>query len=79
MLVERVCAECFVDGGDDKNIPLLKDVFEAFPKTPINIDIKVNDDTLISKVSVTSPQWSLHQHHRERRNVYDWSIDRNRC
>lgn len=45
-----LCAECFVKGGEDKNIPLLKDVFEAFPKTPINIDIKVNDDTLIRKV-----------------------------
>ncbi|MCI4385668.1 hypothetical protein PGIGA_G00053490 [Pangasianodon gigas] len=43
--------ECFVEGGEDKNIPLLRDVFEAFPKTPINIDIKVNDDTLIRKVS----------------------------
>ncbi|TSQ46633.1 Glycerophosphodiester phosphodiesterase domain-containing protein 1 [Bagarius yarrelli] len=43
--------ECFVEGGKDKNIPLLRDVFEAFPNTPINIDIKVNDDTLIKKVS----------------------------
>ncbi|KAF7699860.1 lysophospholipase D GDPD1 [Silurus meridionalis] len=43
--------ECFVEGGDDKNIPLLRDVFEAFPQTPINIDIKVNNDTLIRKVS----------------------------
>uniref|UniRef100_W5K9R6 Glycerophosphodiester phosphodiesterase domain containing 1 n=1 Tax=Astyanax mexicanus TaxID=7994 RepID=W5K9R6_ASTMX len=43
--------ECFVEGGEDKNIPLLRDVFEAFPNTPINIDIKVNDDTLIKKVS----------------------------
>ncbi|XP_060799658.1 lysophospholipase D GDPD1 isoform X2 [Neoarius graeffei] len=43
--------DCFVEGGGDKSIPLLRDVFEAFPKTPINIDIKVNDDTLIRKVS----------------------------
>uniref|UniRef100_A0A673KK01 Glycerophosphodiester phosphodiesterase domain-containing protein 1-like n=1 Tax=Sinocyclocheilus rhinocerous TaxID=307959 RepID=A0A673KK01_9TELE len=37
------------NGGDDKRIPLLRDVFEAFPNTPINIDIKVNNDTLIKK------------------------------
>nr|XP_057935762.1 lysophospholipase D GDPD1 [Doryrhamphus excisus] len=43
--------ECFCEGGEDKRIPLLKDVFEAFPETPVNIDIKVNDDTLIKKVS----------------------------
>ncbi|KAL0973004.1 hypothetical protein UPYG_G00197590 [Umbra pygmaea] len=43
---ESVC-----EGGDDKQIPLLRDVFEAFPETPINIDIKVNNDTLIKKVS----------------------------
>ncbi|XP_061684518.1 lysophospholipase D GDPD1 isoform X1 [Syngnathoides biaculeatus] len=43
--------ECFCEAGEDKRIPLLKDVFEAFPGTPINIDIKVNDDTLIKKVS----------------------------
>ncbi|XP_077468198.1 lysophospholipase D GDPD1 [Stigmatopora argus] len=43
--------ECFCEGGEDKRIPLLKDVFEAFPDIPVNIDIKVNDDTLIRKVS----------------------------
>ncbi|KAJ4936061.1 hypothetical protein JOQ06_017585 [Pogonophryne albipinna] len=43
--------ECFCEGGEDKRIPLLKDVFEAFPHTPVNIDIKVNDDRLIKKVS----------------------------
>ncbi|KAM9443127.1 lysophospholipase D GDPD1 isoform 1-T2 [Salvelinus alpinus] len=43
--------ECVCEGGDDKRIPLLRDVFEAFPKTPVNIDIKVNNDTLIKKVS----------------------------
>ncbi|KAL4647664.1 glycerophosphodiester phosphodiesterase domain-containing protein 1 isoform X1 [Arapaima gigas] len=45
------CAECMCEGGEDKCIPLLKDVFEAFPETPVNIDIKVDDDTLIRKVS----------------------------
>ncbi|XP_048016867.1 lysophospholipase D GDPD1 [Megalobrama amblycephala] len=43
--------ECFCEGGDDKRIPLLRDVFEAFPNTPVNIDIKANNDTLIKKVS----------------------------
>lgn len=47
-----VCAECFCEGGDDKRIPLLRDVFDAFPNTPVNIDIKVNNDTLIKKVCV---------------------------
>lgn len=42
---------CICAGGEDKRIPLLSDVFEAFPNTPVNIDIKVNNDTLIKKVS----------------------------
>lgn len=36
--------------GKDNRIPLLKEVFEAFPETPINIDIKVNNNVLIKKV-----------------------------
>lgn len=43
--------ECYCSGGDDTRIPLLQDVFDAFPNTPINIDIKANNDTLIKKVS----------------------------
>lgn len=43
--------DCYCEGGEDKRIPLLRDVFEAFPSTPVNIDIKVNNDTLIKKVS----------------------------
>ncbi|MBN3325410.1 GDPD1 Lysophospholipase, partial [Atractosteus spatula] len=39
------------EGGKDKRIPLLRDVFEAFPSTPVNVDIKANNDTLIRKVS----------------------------
>uniref|UniRef100_A0A8D2Q2V9 Glycerophosphodiester phosphodiesterase domain containing 1 n=1 Tax=Varanus komodoensis TaxID=61221 RepID=A0A8D2Q2V9_VARKO len=42
--------ECHCE-GEDKRIPLLKEVFEAFPHTPINVDIKVNNDLLIKKVS----------------------------
>uniref|UniRef100_A0A0B7A4T3 GP-PDE domain-containing protein n=2 Tax=Arion vulgaris TaxID=1028688 RepID=A0A0B7A4T3_9EUPU len=36
--------------GEDRHIPLLKDVFEAFPHMPINIDIKVDNDQLINQV-----------------------------
>lgn len=36
---------------EDRKIPLLADVFKAFPDIPINIDIKVNDDKLIEEVS----------------------------
>lgn len=46
------CVEFFCEGGEDKRIPLLREVFEAFPNTPVNIDIKVNNDTLIKKVGV---------------------------
>ncbi len=44
-------SEGYCEGGNDKRIPLLRDVFEAFPSTPVNVDIKVNDDTLIKKVN----------------------------
>ena len=37
-------------GSDDRQIPLLRDVFENFPGMPINIDIKIDDDELINKV-----------------------------
>lgn len=51
------CAECFCEGGEDTRIPLLREVFEAFPGTPVNIDIKVDNDTLIKKVRLdTSAQ-----------------------
>ena len=32
-------------------IPLLKDIFERYPTTPINIDIKENNDELIKEVN----------------------------
>lgn len=41
--------ECHCEGKDNR-IPLLKEVFEAFPQTPVNIDIKVNNNVLIKKV-----------------------------
>uniref|UniRef100_UPI00358FA1ED lysophospholipase D GDPD1-like n=1 Tax=Myxine glutinosa TaxID=7769 RepID=UPI00358FA1ED len=37
--------------GKDRRIPLLREVFTAFPDVSINIDIKDNDDELISQVS----------------------------
>ncbi|CAG2257883.1 GDE4_7 [Mytilus edulis] len=36
-------------GGEDRRIPLLREVFEEFPHMPINIDIKIDDDELIEK------------------------------
>lgn len=43
----------FVGSGkeEERKIALLKEVFEEFPNVPINIDIKINDDRLIQKVS----------------------------
>lgn len=35
----------------DRQLPLLENVFRAFPNTAINIDIKVPNDSLITKVS----------------------------
>lgn len=36
---------------EERRFVLLKDVFKEFPKVPINIDIKVNDDQLIKEVA----------------------------
>jgi hypothetical protein len=43
----------FVGSGkpEERRFTLLEDVFEKFPKVPINIDIKVDNDLLIKKVS----------------------------
>ncbi|KAK7088555.1 lysophospholipase D GDPD1-like [Littorina saxatilis] len=37
--------------GDDRRIPLLKDVFEEFPSMPINVDLKVDNDRLRTEVN----------------------------
>jgi hypothetical protein len=37
-------------GSSDRKFPLLEEVFKEFPETPINLDIKVDDDELIEKV-----------------------------
>ncbi|KAK7483714.1 hypothetical protein BaRGS_00025035 [Batillaria attramentaria] len=38
--------------GEDRRMPLLRDVFAAFPNLPINVDVKVNDDQLIAEVNL---------------------------
>ena len=43
--------------GEDRAIPKLKDVFEAFPNTVVNIDIKINNDRLIHEVSELIKQY----------------------
>ncbi|BFZ05413.1 hypothetical protein BsWGS_08452 [Bradybaena similaris] len=44
--------------GEDRRIPLLKEVFESFPHMPINIDIKVDDDLLIQQVNELIKQYN---------------------
>lgn len=43
---------------NDLSIPLLEDVFRAFPTTPINIDVKQNNDVLIGKISDLIEQYN---------------------
>ncbi|CAH1802610.1 unnamed protein product [Owenia fusiformis] len=38
-------------GCKDRQIPLLEDVFKQFPNLPINVDIKIDNDELINRVS----------------------------
>ncbi|KAL2101816.1 hypothetical protein ACEWY4_003577 [Coilia grayii] len=37
--------------GEDKKFVLLEDIFKAFPKIPINIEVKENNDKLIDRVA----------------------------
>ena len=39
------------NGTIDRRIPLLRDVFSAFPGVPINVDVKAESQELIDKVS----------------------------
>ncbi|KAB7499248.1 Glycerophosphodiester phosphodiesterase domain-containing protein 1 [Armadillidium nasatum] len=55
----------FSGTSEDRRFPLLQEVFELFPNTPINIDIKVNNDQLISKVN------DLIKHHN-REHITVW-------
>lgn len=38
-------------GGNDRQIPLLRKVYEQFPNMPMNVDVKVDSEELIQKVS----------------------------
>jgi len=40
-----------INSSVKSKIPLLEDVFKKFPEFPINLDIKVDNDELIKKVS----------------------------
>lgn len=41
----------FSSNSEDRRFPLLEETFQHFPNTPINIDIKIDSNELISKVS----------------------------
>lgn len=41
----------YLECGEDRKIPTLREVFRAFPETPLNIDVKVYDETLFHKVN----------------------------
>ncbi|XP_076041437.1 lysophospholipase D GDPD1-like isoform X2 [Oratosquilla oratoria] len=47
--IDFVPGASFSSASEDRNFPLLEDVFKNFPNTAINIDIKINNDNLISK------------------------------
>ncbi|ESO97696.1 hypothetical protein LOTGIDRAFT_103735 [Lottia gigantea] len=55
MMKDTMCLDFERDftlhAGDDRIIPLLEDVFEEFPDLPINVDIKIDNNELIAKVS----------------------------
>ncbi|CAH8462649.1 Lysophospholipase D gdpd1 [Schistosoma haematobium] len=42
---------CIAESPSSYKIPRLEDLFNKFPNTPINIDIKVNDNLLINEVA----------------------------
>lgn len=41
----------FAGKSEDRRFPLLEEAFQHFPSTPINIDIKTDNNELIEKVS----------------------------
>ncbi|KAA3681932.1 lysophospholipase D [Paragonimus westermani] len=51
--------------GTDRRIPRLEELFTAFPSTPMNIDIKVDDDRLIARVAEL-----VHRFKREKYTVW---------
>ncbi|KAK7861871.1 hypothetical protein R5R35_002840 [Gryllus longicercus] len=54
----------FIGSGkeEERKFALLKDVFEQFPNVPINIDIKIDDDRLIHKVSELITQFNREEY-----------------
>lgn len=54
----------FIGSGkpEERRFTLLEDVFEKFPKVPINIDVKVDDDLLIKKVSNLITKYSREEY-----------------
>lgn len=54
----------FIGSGkpEERRFTLLEDVFEKFPNVPINIDIKVDDDLLIKKVSNLITKYSREEY-----------------
>lgn len=73
----RNCLQCYsipiisdrdyVGSGlpNERQIPLLEEVFKSFPDMPINIDIKRDDDILIKEVSKL-----VRDHNREELTVW---------
>ncbi|KAK7070423.1 Lysophospholipase D gdpd1 [Halocaridina rubra] len=55
----------FSSKSEDRKFPLLEETFKHFPNTPINIDIKINSNELITKVSEL-----VKKYHREHITVW---------
>ncbi|EUB59203.1 Glycerophosphodiester phosphodiesterase domain-containing protein [Echinococcus granulosus] len=50
--------ECKAEEGVSRQIPLLRTVFEQFPHTPINIDVKTDNPVLIKKISALTEEFN---------------------
>ncbi|XP_068219015.1 lysophospholipase D GDPD1-like [Palaemon carinicauda] len=55
----------FSSKSEDRKFPLLEEAFQNFPNTPINIDIKIDSNELIKKVSEL-----VKKYHREHITVW---------
>ncbi|XP_072561175.1 lysophospholipase D GDPD3a isoform X2 [Paramormyrops kingsleyae] len=55
--LEVTFREGYFSTGTDRKFALLEDVFRSFPKMPINIEIKEDNDQLIKKVSSLVQQY----------------------
>ena len=42
--------------GEAERMPTLEEVFQQFPNTPINLDVKGDDDELMKMVRKMNPQ-----------------------